>query len=132
MLQSEFEQRVKMQISCKEYQSINEVYNNSTLDKDEFCKAWVRMNKERVVKAITEAKEKARVAALKDKAWDIIACYRNGDYHKMERPAFKVFRKRHYEFCESIGIKLRYSEHYPETSTSVRSAIYQLRKFVLN
>lgn len=132
MLQQEFEQRVKMQISCKEYESINEVYNHSTLNKDEFCKAWVRMNKERVVKAIAEAKDKAKLSALKDKAWDIIACYRYENYHEMGKPAYKVFKKRQYEFCKSIGIKMRFSEHYPEISTTVSDAIFELRKFVLN
>lgn len=56
MLQQEFEARVKVQVSYKEYESINEVYNNSDLDKDEFCKMWVRMNGERVNRAIAERK----------------------------------------------------------------------------
>ena len=31
MLQQEFEARVKIHVSCKEYEAINEVYNNSDL-----------------------------------------------------------------------------------------------------
>ena len=36
MLQQEFEERVKMHVSYKEYEAINEVYNNSDLNKDEY------------------------------------------------------------------------------------------------
>ena len=60
MLQSEFEARVKMQVSCEEYQSINEVYNNSEVDKDEFCAIWVKMNRTRVKRAIENRKKSGR------------------------------------------------------------------------
>lgn len=119
-----------MQVSCKEYQSINEVYNNSTLDKDAFCKAWVRMNKERVEKAIAEAKEKARVSALKDKAWDIIACFR-GDTRKLSMAASKCLNKTQRTFCESIGVKIRDIEDNPYMSTTLSTVVYQLRRFAL-
>lgn len=42
MMQQEFEARVKKTVSYKEFLSINEVYMNSDLDKDEFCKEWVK------------------------------------------------------------------------------------------
>lgn len=129
MLQSEFETRVKMQVSCKEYQSINEVYNNSTLDKDEFCKMWVRMNKERVAKAIVEAKERERMSALKDKAWDIIACFRE-NHRKLNDAASKSLNKTQRAFCESIGIKIRDMEN-PYMSTTLSTVVYQLRRFAL-
>ena len=51
MTQREFETRVNMEVSSKEFDSINEVYMNCDLDKDEFCKMWVKMNKSRVAKA---------------------------------------------------------------------------------
>ncbi len=130
MLQSEFEARVKMQVSCKEYQSINEVYNNSTLDKDAFCKEWVRMNKERVEKAIAEAKEKARVSALKDKAWDVIACFRDNT-QKLGMPASKCLNKTQRTFCESLGIKIRDIEGNHYMSTTLSTVVYQLRRFAL-
>ena len=71
MLQSEFEARVKMQVSCEEYQSINEVYNNSEVDKDEFCAIWVKMNRTRVKRAMEKRKKAEELMALKDKVWDI-------------------------------------------------------------
>ena len=48
MLKSEFEERVKMPVQDWEFEAINVVYNNSDLNKDEFCKMWVSMNKSRV------------------------------------------------------------------------------------
>ncbi len=130
MLQSEFEARVKIQVSCKEYQSINEVYNNSTLDKDAFARLWVRMNKERVDEAIAEAKEKARLSALKDKAWDIIANFRD-DTRKLGMAASKCLNKKQRTFCESIGIKIRDIEDNPYMSTTLSTVVYQLRRFAL-
>ena len=68
-MQQEFEARVKMTVSSKEFMSINEVYMNSDLDKDEFCKEWVKMNRKRVDNALAEEKERQRLSAIKDKAW---------------------------------------------------------------
>lgn len=80
MLQSEFEERVRMNISCEEFQHINEVYNNSEVDKDEFCTMWVRMNRTRVEKAIANRKKAAELMALKDKVWDIYMKVKNLPY----------------------------------------------------
>ncbi len=71
MLQSEFEERVKMHVTCEEYLHINEVYNNSEVDKDEFCAMWVRMNRTRVKRAIANRKKAAELMALKGKIWAI-------------------------------------------------------------
>lgn len=47
MTQIEFTQRVGIEVSAKEFEAINEVYMNSDLDKDAFCRIWVKMNKAR-------------------------------------------------------------------------------------
>lgn len=57
MLQSEFEDRVKMKVSADEFNHINEVYMNSDLEKDEFCKEWAKMNRSRIHKAAEERKQ---------------------------------------------------------------------------
>ena len=51
MLHSEFIQRTGVEVSNYEFDAINEVYMNSDLDKDEFCKMWCKMNKSRVQNA---------------------------------------------------------------------------------
>ena len=48
MLQQEFTKRVGLEVSAQEYAHIEQVYMASDLDKDEFCKQWVKMNKERI------------------------------------------------------------------------------------
>ena len=66
MTQQEFTQRVNVEVSNKEFEAINEVYMNSDLDKDEFCKMWVKMNKTRVENAKVERMIKAKDEAYRD------------------------------------------------------------------
>lgn len=63
MTQQEFETRVKVQVNVKEFYAINEVYMNCDLDKDAFCKQWVRMNKKHIAQLkAAEAAQKAKQA----------------------------------------------------------------------
>lgn len=64
MTRQEFETRVAVKVSDKEFSAINEVYMNSEVDKDEFCKMWVKMNSKRVKDAKVE-----RIAKAKDEAY---------------------------------------------------------------
>jgi hypothetical protein len=66
MTQQEFTQRVNVEVSNKEFEAINEVYINSDLNKDEFCKMWVKMNKTRVQNAKVERMIKAKDEAYRD------------------------------------------------------------------
>ena len=66
MTKQEFTQRVNVEVSNKEFEAINEVYMNSDLDKDEFCKMWVKMNKTRVQNAKVERMIKAKDEAYRD------------------------------------------------------------------
>ena len=66
MTQQEFTQRVNVEVSNSEFEAINEVYMNSDLDKDEFCKMWVKMNKTRVENAKVERMIKAKDEAYRD------------------------------------------------------------------
>lgn len=57
MTQKEFFNRTGVYVSDKEWWAINEVYNYSDLDKDEFCKMWCKMNKTRVERVKGEKKQ---------------------------------------------------------------------------
>lgn len=46
-----------MNVSAEEYSHIEAVYMSSDLDKDEFCKLWVKMNHKRVSDAKAEQKK---------------------------------------------------------------------------
>ena len=71
MTQQEFQERVKMTVSAEEYDAIETVYLTCDLNKDEFCKMWVQMNKSRVERAIKEAKAKEVAQSIKENAWKI-------------------------------------------------------------
>lgn len=126
MMQSEFQERVQMQVSPAEYAAIEAVYNESDLNKDDFCKLWVKMNQTRVNKAKAEARARAEKEALRDKAWEIISKY--GGVWNCQQPASKFLKKRERAFCESIGIKVRDMEN-EYLSTTLSTVIYELRKF---
>ena len=68
MTQQEFQERVKMLISAEEFEAVNHVYMLSDLNKDDFCKMWVQMNKSRVERAIREAKANKEEADNKERA----------------------------------------------------------------
>ena len=125
-MQSEFQERVQMQVSPAEYAAIEAVYNESDLNKDDFCKLWVKMNQTRVNKAKAEARARAEKEALRDKAWEIISKY--GGVWNCQQPASKFLKKRERAFCESIGIKVRDMENQ-YLSTTLSTVIYELRKF---
>lgn len=71
MLQSEFEAKVGMHVSCGEYEHIIAMYNNCDVNKDEFCSLWIKMNKERVKYAKAIQKKKAERQTLVEKLWRI-------------------------------------------------------------
>lgn len=66
MTQQEFFKRTGVEVSDKEFAAISEVYVMSDVDKDEFCKMWVKMNKTRVQNAKVERMIKAKDEAYRD------------------------------------------------------------------
>lgn len=66
MTKQEFTQRVLVEVSDKEFEAINEVYMNSDLEKDAFCKVWKKMNKTRVDDAKRAKEIEAREEAARD------------------------------------------------------------------
>ena len=64
MLQSEFTERTKVQVSDEEFEAINEVYMHCDLDKDSFCVLWCKMNRSRVDAAKATIKEQKRIENL--------------------------------------------------------------------
>lgn len=67
----EFVERTGVYVSIDEFNTIVEVYNNSDVNKDEFCKLWAKMNFARVKEAkaieyITKVKNKLSAKLNKD------------------------------------------------------------------
>ena len=71
MKYSEFVERTGVYVSIAEFDAIVEFYNNSDVDKDEFCKLWAKMNFVRVKEAkaieyITKVQNKLSAKLNKD------------------------------------------------------------------
>lgn len=129
MTQQEFENRVKMTVSASEFEAINEVYMNCDLDKDEFCKGWVKMNKSRVAKAEAERKAEEQRQADIETAYEVYNKLNNEkDYAKL---AVSVLTDKEESFAERIGIALReWSSYYGcEMFRQVLSVTYDFGKF---
>lgn len=80
MLQQEFEQRTKVQVSVEEFETINEFYMSVECDKDEFCRLWVKMNPEKVMKAKNQSKAKEEESKLHAQLHKIYEKMRNSKY----------------------------------------------------
>lgn len=127
MTQQEFESRVSMKVSYKEFEAINEVYMNSDLDKDDFCKAWIKMNQSRVNKAKAEAKAQAEEATKREALYNII----NRDWSDLyQSNAAEHLSKKQRILLDEVGINLvehRFSFPYQKTVSTV---IYEIKKYL--
>ena len=55
MLQSEFFERTKVNLTGEEYVKIETLYNEVQMDKDEFCKEWLKLRNNPLLKETIEA-----------------------------------------------------------------------------
>ena len=122
MRQFEFEERVKTHVSQKEYEAIEVVYMYSDLDKDEFCKMWVKMNRSRVEKAIEEAKKIEKENADRERLWDI-RLKLSRDFAKLAKD---VLGSRDRAFLERKGIELEENRDGQTWYRNVSSVRYEI------
>ena len=55
MLQKEFEERIGRSVTEQEYLEANAIYENAgDMDKDEFCREWLKIGNARLVKCLAE------------------------------------------------------------------------------
>ena len=55
MLQKEFEERIGRSVTEQEYLEANSMYENAgDMDKDEFCREWLKIGNSRLVKCLAE------------------------------------------------------------------------------
>lgn len=122
MLQIEFENRVGMQVSAKEYEAIEVVYINSDLEKDDFCKMWAKMNARRISNYKAEQKAEREEQAKKEKAFNLYCgLYSTLRWDNYNKPVEQFLTSKQLEFCESLGIGT-----YEQTGSTVR---YELGKY---
>jgi hypothetical protein len=103
MTRNEFETRTGVQVTDTEFWSINEVYNNSDVDKDEFCRLWKKMNPVRVANAKAEKDAQEKRMQEMEKAMDIVTRSCSYDF---DADAMTTLKRREVNFLESIGIDM--------------------------
>lgn len=114
MTRNEFETRTGVQVTDVEFWSINEVYNNSNVDKDEFCRLWKKMNPVRVATAnAARTAEEKRMQEM-EKAMDIVSRSCSFDF---DADGMLTLRKRDINFLESIGIDMHDTYGYKKLYT---------------
>ena len=104
MLQQEFHDRVKMSVSAEEFEAIHAVYMYSYLDKDEFCKLWVKMNRTRVDNAKKELKERQQRRWRINRLLKIEAKLDKAESHEV---AEDVLTASDINVLESVGISIK-------------------------
>ncbi len=129
MTKQEFESRVNVIVSESEYCSIEQVYLNCEIDKDEFCAIWRKMNKNRVAKAIAKQKKSEKEALLRSKLFDIInKPAKQSGWNK--RPS-EVFTKKELKLIESVGIEINETTRFGYYHfVNVSDVVSDIRKYL--
>lgn len=97
MLLSEFIERTGIAPEHEEWQAITTMYLLASVDKDEFCKLWCKMNAQRVKTAKEQkAKEKQEVAAIE---------YIERTYHKLLNKVHADFVGTFYDFISTSELE---------------------------
>lgn len=126
MTQQEFTQRTNVEVSYKEFEAINEVYMNSDLDKDEFCKMWVKMNKTRVQNAKVERMIKAKDEAYRDALHKFYT--KNNDVNEFMTPICYVkISTYEVQAMSYAGIKVANEDGHAKYLSDIR---YEIGKFL--
>jgi hypothetical protein len=126
MTQQEFTERVNVEVSNKEFEAINEVYMNSDLDKDEFCKMWVKMNKTRVQNAKVERMIKAKDEAYRDALHKFYT--KNNDVNEFTTPICYVkISTYEVQAMSYAGIKVANEDGHAKYLSDIR---YEIGKFL--
>ncbi len=68
MLPSEFYERTKVNLTAEEYAKVEHIYNSVLMDKDEFCKLWLKNRDNKLVAELMETiyKYEAVISELRE------------------------------------------------------------------
>lgn len=106
----EFLDRAKVNVTCEEYYNVIEpMYMAADVDKDEFCRLWVKMNHKRVAAAIEAQKEAEKEKRLKERLFNVFNAIRRR-CEKLHQPmhmvkAEDVLNSREKGLLSSVGIE---------------------------
>lgn len=127
MTQQEFTQRVGVSVYSTEYAAIELVYMNSDLDKDEFCKLWVKMNYKRVAKAKEERIAKEKKETLKGQLFMIATKPKCNDFTKL---ADCFYTNKEKKILEKIGVSMQEEIDGINRFKSVSTITYEVKKYL--
>lgn len=127
MTQKEFTQRVEVSVSSTEYAAIETVYMNSDLDKDEFCKLWIKMNYKRVGKAKEERIAKEKEEMLKGQLFMIATKSKCNDLTKL---ACCFYTNKEKKTLERVGIYMEEEIDGINRFKSVSTITYEVKKYL--
>lgn len=127
MTQQEFTQRVGMQVSADEYGAIEQVYMASDVDKDEFCKLWVKMNTQRVKAAKALAAQRERERKQREQLWNIVMTFGGMSYEVMQSQASEQLTKRQQQLLRTVGIQTESDEWNCKLLSTV---LYEIKKYL--
>lgn len=102
MLQSEFFDRTKVNLTPEEYVKVETLYNEVEMNKDEFCKQWLKLRNNPLMKEVIEAfytsqKMRLEIARLKEQLKE------KDKFHIEESDRLlKEQRKKFYTFASTV------------------------------
>ncbi len=127
MTKKEFTTRTLVEVSDLEYMCIEDVYMNSDLNKDEFCKIWCKMNASRVQMAKDKKAEEERKQILRHTMWSIVNYgYTQAEF---EADACDILNIDQREACRKVGIDL-FDYSYPKFTKSVSRICYEVKQYL--
>jgi len=118
-----------MQVSAEEYSAIEQVYMASDVDKDEFCRLWVKMNAQRVSAAKQLARQQEKERKQHEQLWEIVMKYGGMSYETMNSVASEMLTKKQASLCAAVGIQME-SEYYGQRDKSLSTVLYEIKKYL--
>ncbi len=127
MIQQEFEERVIVKVSAKEYEAIETVYMQSDLDKDEFCKLWIKMNKSRVNQAKKDKVEEEEKEKTRTMLFELSNMPQEKDFSLL---ADNYYNKKSKKVMESVGITMQDTSNRVPIFKSVSRVVYEIKQYL--
>lgn len=127
MIQQEFEERVIVKVSAKEYEAIETVYMQSDLDKDEFCKLWIKMNKSRVNQAKKDKVEEDEKEKTRTMLFELSNMPQEKDFSLL---ADNYYNKKSKKVMESVGITMQDTSNRVPIFKSVSRVVYEIKQYL--
>lgn len=127
MIQQEFEERVIVKVSAKEYEAIETVYMQSDLDKDVFCKLWIKMNKSRVNQAKKDKVEEDEKEKTRTMLFELSNMPQEKDFSLL---ADNYYNKKSKKVMESVGITMQDTSNRVPIFKSVSRVVYEIKQYL--